>query len=1205
MDGKDSGYVFSHRDVDPTRYHPLFLSNGFWGVKSSIRGTDATVGFLGGLIDRTPGDVSRPAALPGANGIDCFNGAAWLNSGKLSPDVLRDYRRTLQLRTGVLETSYRWDEGGKVVAVTCATFVSRENPHLTVSSFALTPAQSGMMRFRFKLGRVAPQSQRLALAELSWSELKSVLSRSDATVESDDAPDERPEPPAEILTWFDLQAALASEGRSLRLGSPTDPTRAALWYPGEVDVDAAEVNAEQLVLALLGRARHGVAFGTAVSIEVPGSVVLVDITAHVEEMTAVLEFSAELEKGKTHTFVSYTSVSRAGWGNEPGADVARALASRERGWNAMMDGQRSASSPLWRAGIEIDGDPQLQQVVRAELFQLLQNTTQGFFGGIGACGLTPNYYGHVFWDADSWLFPVLLLLHPERARNIVDFRFRTLGWAMANAARRGLRGAMYPWEADAESGTEQTPRFAGVNGEREIMLNGCIAMAQWQYYQATLDRDWLKERGYPVISATADFWISRVIRHPDGVRYEILNVTSVDEKYTDVNNEAFTNAVARRNLEIAAKAAEVLGFPPDPRWLEVASGLEPPFCDAEQRHRVFDENVPHERRTWMAGALTFLSSPNLDWPMSPLVSLNNYRYALRKNEELSPEPNQMMQSMLSVHAAQLGDGDAALHWLTHGQEAFLKPPYRSRSETGGNNCTHHLAAGSGFLQSMLYGFSGLRITDDGLVEKYPPVLPSRWKSLVLRGLQFRGEAFDVRIDRNEAGTAVLSRSICGPRQSLEAPFHALVRNSGEVLDANWRGGYTVPSARLYPFQWNWDSGFIALGLACHRPERAIDEIRHQFSGQWKSGLLPQIVFHRDDPNYFPGPAVWGTDGLPEGPEGVRTSGIVQPPVFAFVIDRIAGTPFGQTDAWRQFEREIYPRVVAYHRYLYSRRDPRGEGLVYIQHNWEAGTDNSPPWDSVLESIDLGLTRDVSGMRRDIRAVSAEHRPSHDNYRRYIYLVDLFIRCGYDDTRIAAQSPFLIQDVLFNSLLARSNSALISIGRRLGEDTDEIQGWREKTEAAINGKLWDEKQGFYFSYDLRGDRPLPIKTSSGFMPLLAGIPARRQADRLADHLCRTFTRGAGWRMCASTAADEAAFDPVKYWRGPIWTNLNWMLYHGLRRYGFDDLAERVRSDTLELLSEAGLFEYFDPRPGPPQGLGSDRFSWSAALALDFIRNSNSL
>jgi len=445
-------------------------------------------------------------------------------------------------------------------------------------------------------------------------------------------------------------------------------------------------------------------------------------------------------------------------------------------------------------------------------------------------------------------------------------------------------------------------------------------------------------------------------------------------------------------------------------------------------------------------------------------------------------------------------------------------------------------------------------------------------------------------------------------ENVPAALRSLEELARDTLDGNWRDGYTLPSPKLYPFQWNWDSGFIALGLAYYHPERAIEEIRSMFKGQWKNGMLPHINFHRPDPNYFPGPEVWKTSGLPQGSPQVATSGITQPPVFAFIMERISALPFGQTADWKTFVREMFPKILAQHRHLYTHRDPEGEGLVYIQHNWEAGTDNSPAYDAALDAIDVSGFRDVSSLRRDLKTVDALHRPTNANYQRYIYLVDLFIECGYQDDVIARRSPFLVQDILFNSMLVRSNQALVTLAKAVGADSSEIERWNARTVAAINRKLWDEEAGFYFSYDLRHQRRIQLKTSSGFMPLFAGICTTAQRDRLAQHLTHSFVTGVGANLCTSTAVDEPAFDPVKYWRGPIWVNVNWMLHHGLRRHGLTELANGVKQQTLALLERHGMWEYFDPRTTatrPGVGLGTDAFSWSAALALDLIRNSNAL
>ena len=431
----------------------------------------------------------------------------------------------------------------------------------------------------------------------------------------------------------------------------------------------------------------------------------------------------------------------------------------------------------------------------------------------------------------------------------------------------------------------------------------------------------------------------------------------------------------------------------------------------------------------------------------------------------------------------------------------------------------------------------------------------------------------------------------------------------QVLIDNNRHGYTIPSARLYPFQWNWDSGFIALGLLHIDVQKAMDEVRSLFKGQWSNGLLPHIVFHHVDPNYFPGPAIWGTDGVAEKPASLPTSGIVQPPVFGFVLQRMHDFLQTKPAGWDLFLRELFPKIWAFHLYLYRHRDPGGEGLVYIHHNWEAGTDNSPAWDDILDNIDASSVRDVSALRRDIKNVDASQRPTNENYKRYIYLVDLFIRHQYRDEAIVQECPFLVQDVLFNALLVRSNDGLIALGKQLGLDTTEIQSYNNRTIEAINAKLWNAEQGFYYDYDLKNKRPIAIKTSSGFMPLFAGICSPAQAEQLGWHLTHSFVQNDQWKLVPSTAADEPTFNAVKYWRGPVWINLNWMLYHGLLRYGMQELAQKVKEDSIALLRSYGLWEYFDARPpeegGERRGLGGDRFSWSAALYLDFLLNSRTL
>lgn len=425
----------------------------------------------------------------------------------------------------------------------------------------------------------------------------------------------------------------------------------------------------------------------------------------------------------------------------------------------------------------------------------------------------------------------------------------------------------------------------------------------------------------------------------------------------------------------------------------------------------------------------------------------------------------------------------------------------------------------------------------------------------------------------------------------------------EILVRNNRGGYTIPTSTLYPFQWNWDSGFIALGLSHFDKQHAYDEICNMFKGQWSNGMLPHINFHQIDENYFPGPEVWRTAECKWAPPDLATSGITQPPVFGFILSMMAERLVGKDAAFDKLLKEIYQKTVDFHRYLYINRDPYKEGLVYISHNWESGTDNSPLWDEVLDDIDITHARDVSALRRDLKNVDASQRPTNENYNRYIFLVDLFRRCHYDDAKIFEETPFAIQDVLFNSLLIRSNEGIIQLAGLLGEDSSEIKMWNKKTIDALNQKCWNETDGFYYDYDLKNEKQIPIKVSNGFMPLFAGACSQQQAEILKDNLMHSFKSG-NYILCSSCAVDEPSFNPVKYWRGPVWINVNWMLYHGLKRYGFTTEAAQVKRDTLYLIEQTGFYEYFDPRPetkDEERGLGGEHFSWTAALYLDLLNN----
>ncbi len=432
----------------------------------------------------------------------------------------------------------------------------------------------------------------------------------------------------------------------------------------------------------------------------------------------------------------------------------------------------------------------------------------------------------------------------------------------------------------------------------------------------------------------------------------------------------------------------------------------------------------------------------------------------------------------------------------------------------------------------------------------------------------------------------------------------LLAQARAVLDANWRDGFTVPSARQYPYQWSWDSAFIAMGYARYDQARAEQELRSLFAAQWADGRVPHIVFHQatETTPYFPGPDFWQVEHSPYAPVALRTSGIVQPPIHATAVWHLYQHAADRERA-TAFVAEIFPRLEAWHDYLYRERDPQNDGLVYICHPWESGQDNSPLWDSVLARITPRPDQIPPYRRSDTRSVDPAERPLDFDYDRYIFLVDFFRRRAYDDRRIYTDgAPFLVQDVLFNTLLCRAEQDMAELARRIGRDPTPFLTRGQATAAAINARLWSEEQGLYVDCDLTTGAQIAVPALAGFMPLYAGIPdparSRRMVRRLEGPGFGVIPDGPGFPAPSFDRTAEG-YSPRRYWRGPVWIQMNWLLMHGLHACGYPRHAARLRRAIVELPARSGFREYFDPETGA--GYGASAFSWTAALLIDVLYN----
>jgi len=452
----------------------------------------------------------------------------------------------------------------------------------------------------------------------------------------------------------------------------------------------------------------------------------------------------------------------------------------------------------------------------------------------------------------------------------------------------------------------------------------------------------------------------------------------------------------------------------------------------------------------------------------------------------------------------------------------------------------------------------------------------------------------------------------------ELPHSSSGRTSGHLGDVNPLAAgvlrrnsiksWTKPAPSLYPHQWSWDSAFIALGLAHVDNHRATSELETLFASQWATGKVPHIVFNPEAPpkSYFPDAERWSSSALSaDAPDQSRTSGLCQPPVHAVAVRRIWETARGKeerrVDRARAFLKDNYLRLFAWHRYLLTARDPEESGLVTIYHPWESGTDNSPRWDAALAAVEVGDLPPYT--RYDLQHVTdPSHRPTDEEYDRYLWLLELLKRARYDEADIYESHPFLVKDVLFSAILVAANEALLEISRVVDapeEDRETIGAWIARGREGLEGQ-WDPGLKLCLDYDVLGDSPLRVRTVAGFAPLIAGgLDAGRLEDLLETLDSPAFAGHEGLHrpLPPSTSPEEPGFHPRSYWRGPVWPVANWLLWWSLTRAREPHRAAQIRRETIGQLAECGFAEYFEPFTGEP--LGSTEQSWTAAVALDML------
>lgn len=437
------------------------------------------------------------------------------------------------------------------------------------------------------------------------------------------------------------------------------------------------------------------------------------------------KFHKEMKAGETYRFsIVASSVSSAQY-EDPHNEAERlSIFAMLEGREVLIKKHEEAWTKLWESGdVMIEGDDATTRDIRFALYHLYSFAREGTAYSLSPMGLSGlGYNGHVFWDTELWMYPPLLILQPEIAKSLLEYRFERLDAAKQNAYAHGYDGAMFPWES-AEDGSEDTPVWA-LTGPFQHHITGCVGWAFWKYYEVTGDKEWLRTRGYPVLENVAKFWVSRVERN-GSVKYDINNVIGANEWEENIDNNAFTNGMAITALRCAIAAAKELGITPNPDWEHVANNI--PILK-------FPDGTTKENRTYDGVMIKQADVNLLAYPLNivddPKQIQKDLDYYLPR---LSPDGPAMGAAILAVLYNRMGESEKAAEIFSNSYKRNEVPPFGVISEAAGGSNPYFATGAGGMLQAVLAGFGGIEITEKG-IEIRETTLPKGWKKMTIKGV---------------------------------------------------------------------------------------------------------------------------------------------------------------------------------------------------------------------------------------------------------------------------------------------------------------------------------------------------------------------------------------------------------------------------------------------------------------------------------------
>jgi trehalose/maltose hydrolase-like predicted phosphorylase len=696
-------------------YAPTFTGNGLLGIRVPAAGE----GYAGGTVpaqSELAGFYAKPdhPANPSEGVQQRANIPTWstLSFGDggatFSPKTgsVAGWKQSIDLHTGVITTSARWTAPDHhVTAITYRVFTDRGREHVGAVQLQLTP---------------------------QWSGTATVSDELDGT--------------ADRITSPKLPPVLTTQG-------------AKSW-------DLANRRESETVQAM------GTGITAALADQlVPSANITAPSTAidQAVDQSVGQQIAFPVTAGQTYTLTKYVGVEDSNTATDPATAAASdAAAATSAGYPGLLAENNAAWAKLWQGRVDVSGNRTVATDVNASQFYLWSSTRDDQAWSVSPAGLSSNGYdGHIFWDAETWMYPTLLAQHPDLAAQMDAYRFNRLAQARQHALATGSSGARFPWES-ALDGTEQIPPPVSVNSEGlyEQHITADIALAQWQYFLATGDTHWLATQGWPVIQGAAQFWASRAVRGAHG-RYHINHITGPDEENPNVNDEAFTTAGARSTLQIAAAAGRLIGQPVPASWRTIAAGLAVPV-----KNGIHPEYAGYGNQLVKQADVTLLPY-QWQFPMSKRVEQNDLNFYVPRTDPGGPS---MDDAVSSIDTAQLGTpGCASFVFTQRSYQPFILDAFDQFSETKTGGAFTFMTGIGGFLQEFIYGYSGLRWGTGAVT--LAPSLNAQLHGVTLHNLQWRGRTFTVSVG-DRTTTVTLS---AGPALPVSTPGGRRTVTAGHPL----------------------------------------------------------------------------------------------------------------------------------------------------------------------------------------------------------------------------------------------------------------------------------------------------------------------------------------------------------------------------------------------------------------------------------------